>query len=49
MKFPEEYEYVDASFMDLTETFEDSVRAAWNYQKKKLEDRFNTILLKCQH
>jgi len=47
-KHPEEFEYVNTSYLDLTLTFEPSVRDAWNFHRKRLEDGYNDILAKVQ-
>ena len=46
--FPEEYQYVSTNFLDLTETFDESVKASWDYMKNKMADQYNTILARCQ-
>jgi len=33
--------------MDLTETFEESIKVAWEYQKKIIIDNYNSILHRC--
>lgn len=45
---PDDFEFVSFNQLDLTETFEDSVKEAWNFHKKRLEDNFNEKLYKCQ-
>ena len=34
--------------MDLTETFEESIKVVWEYQKKVIVDSYNSILHRCQ-
>ena len=34
--------------MDLTETFEESIKVVWEYQKKVISDSYNSILHRCQ-
>lgn len=34
--------------MDLTATFDESVRVSWDYMKDKMADQYNTILARCQ-
>ena len=47
-KHPEEFEYVVTKHLDLIKTFEPSVRDAWNFHSKRLEDSYNDILAKVQ-
>ena len=34
--------------MDITDTFEPSIKVAWDFQRKQLETQYNKILEKCQ-
>ena len=44
----EGYEYVYISSTDLTKTFDDSIKEAWNYHKNQIECMYNEILGKFQ-
>lgn len=42
----EDFEYITVKQLDLTKTFDESVKNAWELHKKQIEDHFNVLLRK---